>query len=70
MFYRFKNILYAEGLKITQLWQKLGRFCRTRQIGCFLKTNISVLANQHTVHSGGVASGGSATLGATPPSLI
>ena len=34
-------------------------------MGCFLKKNVSTLANQPSVHSGGVALEGSATNEAT-----
>ena len=53
---------------VASLVQKLGRLCQAGQIGCNNKTNISILANQPTVHSGGVSRGGFAIDGATQSS--
>ena len=52
------------------LVHKLWPICRTGQIGCTVKTKISVLADQPTVQSGGVTGGGSAINGATPSNFL
>ena len=38
--------------------QQVWKFCKTGIIGCFPKTQISALADPHTVHSGVIELGG------------